>query len=143
MPSLFVALPALVPCPSLSSPDVVVAPALIPCLSASALACRRCCRRHLSLARQRLPSPAVFVAATTTDGSGRARQINAVRRRPHHHAAALAVPLTSVVQRHHNHCCHQALFAAAAATKSRAFWAKYFFTYRGISPPGSKKQKSS
>jgi len=35
-----------------------------------------------SLARQRPPSPAVVTAATATDGSGRARQIVAVRRHP-------------------------------------------------------------
>ena len=49
-----------------------------------------------SLARQRPPSPAV-VAATVTDGGGRARQIVAVRHRPRRPAAALAlaVPSTS------------------------------------------------
>ena len=57
MPSLFAAAPALVPCPSASSPDVVVVPALVPCPSASALPCRRCRRRHLSLAHQRPPLP--------------------------------------------------------------------------------------
>jgi hypothetical protein len=160
MPSLFAAAPALVPCLSASSPDVIVAPTFVPCPSASALACCRCCRRHLSLARQRprLPSstrwlsslacqcpplPAVVIAAATTDSSGRARQIIAVRHRPRRPAAALAVPSTSVNQRRHNQCCHRALFATALATKSRAFWAKYFFTYRGINSPGSKKQKSS
>ena len=160
MPSLIAAAPALVPCPSVSSPDVVVAPSLVPCPSASALACCRHCRWHLSLAcqcpclpssshqlsslaRQCPPLPAVVVSAAATDGSGRARQIVAVRRRPCHPAAALAVSSTSVVQRRHNHCCHQALFAAATAAKSRAFWAKYLFTYRGIISPGSKKQKSS
>ena len=132
MPSLFDAAPALVPCPSASSPDVVVAPTLIPCPSASAHACRCCCRRHLSLAhqrprlpsllrrlsslaRQRPPSPAVIVAAAATNGSGRVRQIIAVRHRPCRPAAALAIPSTSVVQHRHNHCCHQALFTAAAA----------------------------
>ena len=162
MPSLFAAAPALVPCPSASLPDVSVTPALVPFPSASALAltCRRCCRWHLSLARQRpclpslsrwlsslarqrQPSPAVVVVAAATDGSGHARQIIAARRRPCRLAVALAVPSTSVIQRRHNHCCHQALFAAAAAAKSRAFWAKYLFMYRGIISPGSKKQKSS
>ena len=50
-----------------------------------------------SLARQRPPSPAV-VAATATDGGGRARQIVAVRHRPRRPAAALAVPSTSVLR---------------------------------------------
>ena len=135
MPSLFDAAPALVPCPSASSPDVVVAPTLIPCPSASAHACRCCCRRHLSLAhqrprlpsllrrlsslaRQRPPSPAVIVAAAATNGSGRAWQIVAVRRRPCRPTASLAVPSTFAGQRHHNHCCHQALFAATTAAIS-------------------------
>jgi len=106
-----------------------------PCLPSSS--------RWLSpLARQRLPSPAVIVTSAATDGSGRTRQIIAVRRRPHCTAAALAVPSTSVIQSHHNHCCHQALFAAAAAAKSRAFWAKYLFTYRGIISPGRTEQNN-
>ena len=162
MPLLFATVLALVSCPSASTPAVIVALALVPCLSASAFACRRCCCRHLSLARQHpclpslshrlstlapqlLPLPAIVLAAAATNGSGHARQIVDVRRRPCHPAAALAVPSTSVVQRRHNHCFHQALFAAATATaaKSRAFWAKYLFTYRGIRTPGSKKQKTS
>ena len=98
MPLLFTAAPALVPCLSASSPDVIVAPALIPFPSASALACRCCCRRHLSLARQRPclpslshwlsslacqrpPSPAVVVVVAATNGSGHARLIVAARRR--------------------------------------------------------------
>ena len=160
MPSLFAAAPALVPCPTASSPDVIVTPALLPFPTVSALACRRRCRRYLSLARQRPrlpssscwlsslarqrpPSPAVVVVAAAINGSGHAWQIVAARRRPCRPTAALAVPSTSVVQRRHNHCCHQALFAAAAAAKSCAFWAKYLFTYRGIISPGSKKQKTS
>ena len=135
MPSLFAATPALVPCPSASLPDVVVAPALVPCPSASPLTCRHPCRRHLPLARQRphLPSPlhwllslarqspplpAVVVTAATTNGSGHTQQIVAVRCRPCRPAAALAVPSTSVVQSCHNHSCHQALFAVAAIAKS-------------------------
>jgi hypothetical protein len=47
---------------------------------------------------QRPPSPAVVVAATATDGGGRARQIVADRRRPHRPAAALTVPSTSVLR---------------------------------------------
>ena len=60
MPSLFAAAPAFVPCPS-----------------ASALACRCCCRRLSSLACQRPPLPAVIVApnATDVDGGGRTWQI--------------------------------------------------------------------
>ena len=50
---LFAAAPALVPCPSVSSPDDVIAPALVPCPSASALTCRRCFYQLLSLACQR------------------------------------------------------------------------------------------
>ena len=65
MPLLFAAAPALVSCPSASSPDVVIALALVPCPLVSALACR-CHRRRLSsLARQRLPLPAVIVAASS------------------------------------------------------------------------------
>jgi hypothetical protein len=86
--------------------------------------------------------PAVVVTAVATDGSGRARQIVAIRCCPRRPAITLAIPSTSVLQRHYNHCCHQALFAAAAAAKSCAFLAKYLFTYRGITTPGSKKQKS-
>ena len=160
MPLLFAAVPALVPCPSASLPDVVVALALVPCPSASALACHRRCRRHLSLACQRPclpllsrrlsslacqrpPLPAVVVVAAATNGSGRARQIVAVCCCPCRLATALAVPSTSVVQCRHNHCCHQALFAATAAAKSPTFGAKYLFTHREIISPGSKKQKSS
>ncbi len=51
--SLFAAAPGLVPCLSVSLPDVVIAPALVPCPSASAVVCRCRRRRHLSLARQR------------------------------------------------------------------------------------------
>ena len=99
MLSLFAATPALVSCPSASSPAVVVAPALVSCPSASALACRCRCCQHLFLARQRLclplllrrllslacqcpPSPAVVVAAAATNASGRARQIVDVHHRP-------------------------------------------------------------
>ena len=53
MPLLFAATPALVPCPSASSLDVIVTLALVPCPSAPTLACRCCRRRHLSLASQR------------------------------------------------------------------------------------------
>ena len=160
MPSLFAAASALVPCPSASSPDIIVTPALVPCPSISALTCRRRRRRHLSLARQRprLPSslrrlsslarqcpplPAVFAVAAATNGSGGARQIVAVHRRPRCPAAALTVPSTSVVQRRHNHCCHQALLAttaAATAAKSHAFWVKYLFMYRGIISPHQKPE---
>ena len=111
-------------------------PALVPCLSVSLLSLLL--HKLSSLARQRPPLPAVVVvAAAATNGRGRARQIVAVRRRPCRPAAALAVPLTSIVQCRHNHCCHQALFAAATAAKSRAFWVKYLFTYRGIISRGS------
>ena len=99
MPSLFAAAPALVPCPSASLPDVVVALALVPFPSASALACHCRRRRHLSLARQhpRLPSssrrlsslarqrplsPSVVVGATATDGSRHAQQIVSAHCRP-------------------------------------------------------------
>ncbi len=143
MPLLFAAAPALVPCPSATSPDVVVAPALVPRPSASAHACRcrRCrhlsiarqhphlpslLRRLSSLARQRPPSPAIVVAAAATDGSGRAWQIVAVRRRPRRPTASLAVPSTFAGQRRHNHCCHQALFAATTAAIS-CFWGKVPF----------------
>ncbi len=99
MPSLFAAAPALVPCLSASLPDVIAAPALVPFSSASALACRRRRRRHLSLARQhprlvsssrrlsslarqRPPLPAIVIIAAVTNGSGHARQIVAASRRP-------------------------------------------------------------
>ena len=85
-------------------------------------------RQLSSLARQHPPLPAIVVAATATNGNGRAWHTIAVRRRPCRPAPALAVPSISAVQRGHNHCCHQALFsvaaAAAVAAKPRAFWAK-------------------
>ena len=125
-------LPALVPCPLASSPAVVVAPALVSCPSAPALACCRRHCRHLSLACQcpclPLSSHQQQQARADVDAPGRSLLS----------AAALTLPSTSVVQR------NQALFAAAAAAaKSRAFGAKYLFTYRGIRTQGSKKQNSS
>ena len=120
------------------------APPRVPSLS------RRLCRRPpspavsapslslrwlLSLARQRPPSPAVVVATAATDGGGCTRQIAAVRRRPrrpvnlrHPAPPQSLLPPSHLCRRH----CRQ----------SCAFWAKYLFTYRGISSPVSKKQKS-
>ena len=104
--------PAIVPCPP-SSPHL---PSLL--------------RRLLSLACQRLPLPAVVVAATTTDSggrTGRAQQVVAVRRRPWHpfnlrrQAPPQSLLPPSTLRRRHR----RRLFPA--------FWVKYLLIYRGIS----------
>ena len=117
MPSLFAAAPALVPCPSAS-----------PRLPSPS-------RRLLSFAHQRPLLPAIVVATAATDGGGRARQIVAVRRRPRR-PVNLRRPAPPQSLSPPSHLCRR------HCRQSCAFWAKYLFTYRGISSPVSKKQKS-
>jgi hypothetical protein len=117
MPSLFAAAPALVPCPSAS-----------PCLLLPS-------RQLLPFSRQLLLLPAIVVATAATDGGGRARQIVAVRRRPRR-PVNLRSPAPPQSLSPPSHLCRR------HCRQSCAFWAKYLFTYRGISSPVSKKQKS-
>jgi hypothetical protein len=88
MPLLFAAAPALVPCPSASLPDAIVAPALVPCPLVPALACHcgtcpllvsvlACRRRHAGCRPlpvsvcPRLPSLSPLLPPMAADAPGR------------------------------------------------------------------------
>ena len=147
--------PALVPCPS-ASPRLPSAssPALVPCPSGSLawcchrrllsslarqrpLACRRRCRLLSSLARRGPPSPAVVVAACS-----RPLPVS-IRSRLPSSSPPPPPPLPSPSRhrpRHPVNLCRpappQSLSPPSRLRRrrrqSRAFRAKYLFTYRGI-----------
>ena len=144
--TLFAVTLALVPCPSASLPDIVVAPALVLCPSASTLTCRRCRCLLSSLAHQHphacrcrcagscVPCPSAFALACHCCCC-RCHQWQ--RTHPADcHRQGLRHPC-----RPFNLCCPvppQSLLPPSPLChrrrrQSRAFWAKYLFTYRGSS----------